>query len=121
MTQFLVGDVLERDKSFVKHVGIYMGNNTVLHASPDFGVAITSIADFAKGKIVRLNRRTHLSSYILYLRARAVIARRERYDIVANNCVDLVNEVVNGARYNTVLTVAVIALAIGGLAYALSR
>lgn len=121
MTQFVLGDVLERDKGVIKHVGIYMGGGVVLHASPDHGVAVTSLADFAKGQSVRLNRRTHLSPYILYLRARAAIARQERYDVVTNNCLDLTNEIVTGKRENAVLTVLLFALAIGGIAYALSR
>lgn len=121
MTAFVAGDVLERDKGMVKHVGIYMGDSLVLHASPENGVAITSMTSFAKGRQVRLNRRTNLSPYVLFLRARAAIARRERYDLLGNNCIDLVNEVVTGKRENAVLIVLLCAIAVGGIAYALTR
>lgn len=121
MSQFAQGDVLERNKGLVKHVGIYMGDGLVLHASPEYGVAITSLTDFAKGEEVRLNRRTNLSLYVLYPRARAAIARREQYDAVTNNCVDLVNEVVTGKRESAVVVMAIATLIIGGLALAMSR
>lgn len=124
MIQPLLGDVLERDKGLLTHVGIYMGNGLVLHASPELGVAITTVTDFAKNQMVRLRRVPDMLRHEILSRAQAVWRRGGRYDLINNNCQHVVNEVVHGTRISPAVWIAllvVLAVVVGGAVAAMSK
>ena len=108
MIQPLLGDVLERDKGPLTPFGIYMGNGLVLHASPELGVALTTIAEFAKNQLVRFRRVPDSLRREIHSRAMAIWQRGGRYHVTANNCEHVVNEAVSGTRMSPTLWIALI-------------
>lgn len=116
MTHFLVGDIVERPKGLLFHVGVHLGNGLVFHSSPTRkGAAVTSEAEFANGQPVSSRGHINLDSRILYQRVQTILARQEPYDAVTNNCEDVVTEVATGKRGRTVLVAALWLLAIAGV------
>jgi hypothetical protein len=45
-----IGDLLHRSNLFVEYAGIYLGNEQVLHNSPDGMIEICTLKQYANGK-----------------------------------------------------------------------
>lgn len=88
MAGFLPGDVLARRKGMVMHHGIALGGGRVLHNTPDRGEHISSLADFAQGQKIRVQKRN------LHERNRALVSASSlsaggsarHYHLLDNNC-----------------------------------
>lgn len=91
-----IGSVLARPKGFVHHKGIYLGNGQVFTNTPERGEHITTLADFAQGKKVTVEKVPTVSTFALNQRTFAAVASGRKYDLFTNNCDHAVNRVLYG-------------------------
>jgi cell wall-associated NlpC family hydrolase len=93
--QLAIGDVLYRRKGPVMHVGIYLGEASILHSTPKFGEHQVDFADFAKGKTVYAQS-TGLSPEQILTKARQVLAQPQGYRLFKSNCEHTASKVLDG-------------------------
>ena len=93
-----IGDILYRRKNLVEHAGAYLGNNQVIHNSPDGNVAICSVNQFAEGKEIKVvsSRLSPLQTQQFQERAGLKLAESKRYNVLNFNCEQLVYEIIKG-------------------------
>lgn len=89
------GDVVSRPKGLVEHVGLVVDGGRVLHNIPGQGEHVTSLAEFAAGRPVRIDRSPPEERLMLLARAGHDGARRD-YDLLRNNCEHTVSRVREG-------------------------
>ncbi|NQZ05535.1 MAG: C40 family peptidase [Algicola sp.] len=92
--QLAIGDVLYRRKGPVMHVGIYLGEASILHNTPKFGEHRVDFADFAKGKTVYAQS-TDLSPEQILAKAQQVLDQPEAYRLFKRNCEHTANKVLD--------------------------
>jgi hypothetical protein len=92
------GDVIYVNRGLYKHYGIYGSEKSVFHFSPDMGAEIdpenayireTSLAEFAKGGVPRVDRQVKpvFPPDEIVERARSKAGKgRCEYDLLENNC-----------------------------------
>lgn len=96
-----MGDVLSRMSSFVIHYGVAVNQYQVLEIVPGGAPRIVSLAQFAKGRPVKLHQRPGPDDLPpIYLRVRQAAANQNAYDILSNNCEHLKNFVMSGKPYS---------------------
>jgi len=88
------GDILTRPKALFVHKGLYLGWGRVLHNTPERGVHISSIDEFAIGKLVTIvpvadDTRTRALNNV-----NAGIPLPQPYDFLRNNCEHTVTRLV---------------------------
>ncbi|MEP3055827.1 lecithin retinol acyltransferase family protein [Ascidiaceihabitans sp.] len=96
-----LGDIISVSKAIViRHYGIYIGNNQVIHASPSCGkVCKISLEKFKIGKAIQVH--TSPSRYSppqIVMRAKSRLGRT--YNLIDANCEHFKNEVVHGIAFS---------------------
>jgi hypothetical protein len=120
----VVGSILARAKGPVQHRGIYLGDDKVFENTPEAGERIGSLAEFAQGQPVTVEKVTALSAHELhelYRRVHAAANARRRYDLITNNCDHAVTRIIEGEARSPQLVgwglaFAAVVLVLGGLA-----
>jgi hypothetical protein len=114
--QLAIGDVLYRRKGPVMHVGIYLGDASILHNTPKFGEHQVDFNDFAKGKKVYAQS-TGLSPEQILTKARQVLDQPEGYRLFKQNCEHTASKVLdddpNSHQLNEIMAWALIGGAFG--------
>lgn len=85
-TDLNIGDLLYRSKSLVQHVGVYLGNNTVIHNSPDGDIQEVSFEDFAENKDVKIEKVVLENISILTNQLEIMRYSTATYSVTHNNC-----------------------------------
>jgi hypothetical protein len=93
-----VGDLLYRSKLFVEHAGIYLGDNRVLHNSPDGNVHICTLEKYPDRNPVKvvLSRLSAEQKNELLFNAKQLIDKAKSYGVLSFNCEHLVSSVLFG-------------------------
>lgn len=95
-SQLVEGDVLLRWKEGVWHLGIFIGNGSVLHNSPGVGERVTSYAEYAAGKQVKAWQPDATKRGQIMDRAWQIIRNPQDYKHFTRNCEHTVYEAVDG-------------------------
>lgn len=82
----LPGDKLTRPKGVFTHTGIYTGYDRVFHSTPERGPHISSLDEFAAGKLVTVHPANDADRPAILARVRSELERQQQYDPVFNNC-----------------------------------
>jgi hypothetical protein len=92
------GDVLRRHKSSIWHLGVYLGDDKVLHNSPGLGVGerVTTFKVFACGREVYVAHSNPETRAEVMERASGIVAHPHAYSYVWRNCEHTVYEVIEG-------------------------
>lgn len=101
--QLSIGDILYRRKSMVMHVGIYLGQDRILHNTPKGGEHQVSFLDFAQDKPV-FAQFSGISPEQLLLRAQNILAQPSHYNLLKNNCEHTTNQVLGEAAFSKQLS-----------------
>ena len=106
--QLVAGDVLHRWKDGVWHLGIFMGDGTVLHNSPGEGERRTSLRIYAAGQQIWAWQPESAGRAEIMRRAWDIVRNPKPYDHLTRNCEHTVFEAVKGeAKSPTVRKVLV--------------
>lgn len=81
-----IGTKLAVNEFFYQHVGAYYGNGLVLHNHRTNGAELVSLQQFANEKNVVVLEGGVNDVSAFYNRVHHVLARRQPYDFVTNNC-----------------------------------
>ncbi|MBO2678712.1 C40 family peptidase [Shewanella algae] len=109
-----IGDILYRRKNLVEHAGAYLGDDQVIHNSPDGNVMVCSVEHFAEGKEVKVisSGLSTLQARQFQERAKRKLSESKRYNLFSFNCEQLVYEIISGVASSPQVKGAVL----GGLA-----
>lgn len=91
--QLNIGDILYRRKGMVMHVGVYIGNELILHNTPKHGEHSTDFDTFANGKTV-FAKATQLPSDQVIKNASEILSSPEQYQLFKRNCEHTANGVI---------------------------
>lgn len=118
-----IGTVLGRSKGLLQHQGIYMGNGMVFENTQKFGERMSTYAEFAEMKAVRVVKAIELSTSEIYKRVGAALQQKRAYCPVTNNCEQSVNRIALGFGWSwQVIIWGVVAVgAIASLVFMLRR
>jgi cell wall-associated NlpC family hydrolase len=92
--ELTIGDLLLRRKSMVMHVGIYLGNDSILHNTPKAGEHQVDFATFANGKPV-FAKASGLQPDEVLRKARQILAAPADYRLFKHNCEHTANSIIN--------------------------
>ncbi|HSG90129.1 MAG TPA: hypothetical protein VLA56_13030 [Pseudomonadales bacterium] len=79
------GDIVKRPKGPVTHVGVVLDGGLVLHNTPERGEHVSTLAEFSRGRPVRVERPDD-SERLRLLASATASARSRRYHLLQNNC-----------------------------------
>lgn len=113
-TDLNIGDLVYRSKSLVQHVGVYLGNNTVIHNSPDGDIQEVSFEDFAENKKVKIEKVELTNISILTEKLEVMRYSTSKYSVMNNNCEQFARELL-GMRVTSPQVKAVVAGATVGV------
>lgn len=116
-SQLVPGDLLLRWKEGVWHLGIYMGDGTVLHNSPGVGERVTSYSEYASSQVVRALRPDSTKRNEIMKRAWQIVRNPLEYKHLTRNCEHTAYEVIDGKARSPTVENALWALAIGTLIF----
>lgn len=94
-----IGDVLYRNKGVVvEHAGVYLGNNEVIHNSPENNVQRCSFEQFSEGKTVQVVRSNLDESQAIQLKHKAekMLSQPKSYNVFNFNCEQMASELLGG-------------------------
>lgn len=120
-SQLVPGDVLLRWKEGVWHLGIYMGNGSVLHNSPGAGERATSYAEYADGKQVKAWQPDSTKRAEIMERAWQIIRNPRDYKHLTRNCEHTVYEAIEGKAKSPTVTAVLWVVGIGTAIYLTAR
>jgi hypothetical protein len=120
-SQLIPGDVLLRWKEGVWHLGIYMGNGTVLHNSPGVGERVTSYAEYANGKQVKAWQPDSVKRAEIMQRAWQIIQNPQDYKHLTRNCEHTIYEAIEGKAKSPTITGILWVIGIGTAIYVTAR
>lgn len=110
-----IGDLLYRSKGLVEHVGVFLGNNKVVHSSPDYGISIDTLDDFSKNKTVKIVSVTDSNKNELATRLQRLLSYDSNYDLFANNCEHVASYLINGRKLSPQLQASIALSLFGGI------
>ncbi len=111
--QLNIGDILFRRKSMVMHVGIYLGEDRILHNTPKSGEHEVSFDVFAAGKDV-FAKTSGLPNEVVLTRAADILANPGKYQLLNYNCEHTTNRVLGYHGFSAQLSEIEIWALIGG-------
>lgn len=116
------GDVLIRPKGLLEHVGICLGNGQVLHNTPNEGVHISSVDEFADGKLLSIRKTPpYLRNHVLK-NAYNMLSAHQEYNLLFNNCEHTVTSATEEkAHSNQLLFWGFVAVSVALIAIAFRR
>ena len=109
------GDLLYRSKGIVQHVGVYWGDQQVLHNQPPKGVLVTHYEEYAQGKSVKVIKINHDNQELLVTRLQEIMDSGNNYHLLANNCEHLANYLINGRKNSPQLQATLLCALAGGI------
>ncbi|BBN59792.1 hypothetical protein EI16_03130 [Hydrogenovibrio marinus] len=82
------GDLLYRKKGIVEHAGVYLGQDRVIHNSPNGNTQITSLKDYSNEKEVKVisNNFTKAQQENLITEAENYLSIDKKYNLLNFNC-----------------------------------
>lgn len=92
--QVSIGEQLFRRKGMVMHVGVYIGNQLILHNTPDKGEHSVDFDTFANGKTVYA-RPTNMIPYRVVAKAQQLLASPAKYQLFKRNCEHTASSLIN--------------------------
>ncbi len=108
-----IGDILITKKlGFIDHKGVYLGSNSVLTNTPERGEHVTTLADFAGGQPVKVQRTGANFSSVLE-NARRILSRPKPYNPALRNCEHTSSETTAGKAESPSVIVGLIVAALG--------
>ena len=110
-----IGDLLYRSKSLVQHVGVYLGNNTVIHNSPDGDIQEVRFEDFAENKDVKIEKVVLKNISILTNQLEIMRYSTAKYSVTNNNCEQFARKLLGMRPTSPQVTAAVTGAAVGAL------
>ena len=120
MMSYLPGDIVSRRKGLVRHVGIVVGHDQILHNTPLMGEHGSDANGFSKGKPVRVDYGIPRSEAERCARAHLESGARG-YNPLTNNCEHTVNRIASGYAHSPQLPMFAAAIGTGVLALVASR
>ena len=90
------GDIVSRKKGLVLHKGVLLPDGGVLHNTPRQGEHVSTLAEFANGESVAVERRPYAQRRATLMRVQRIPPRRSGYDLFSNNCEHTVTRVAEG-------------------------
>ena len=108
---FQPGDRIAVQRFFYKHVGIYIGNGSVVHNDKGGGVVRTTLAEFSAGGAVMLQKRVttdYFQQQAIAQRALSLIG--SQFNVIHFNCEHAANWAQSGRVESEQLQGAVIVL-----------
>ena len=115
--QLIPGDLLLRWKEGAWHLGIFMGDGTVLHNSPGIGERVTSYAEYADGKQVKARQPGSVKRAEIMERAWQIVRNPQQYKHLTRNCEHTAYEAIEGKAKSPTVENLLWALAIGTLIF----
>ncbi|HEY9029769.1 MAG TPA: lecithin retinol acyltransferase family protein [Kangiella sp.] len=109
-----MGDLLYRQKGIVQHLGVYLGNKSVLHNSPSRGARVTTFEEFADKRQVKVRKISNVNQAELVGRLSEILGQNERYSLLGNNCEHIANYLLKGRGYSPQLQATIVGLIISG-------
>ncbi len=119
-----VGDIIEVDRFFYRHVGIYVGPRTfdgrvVAHNDKNGGVVLSTLAEFSGGQPIQLRKSAGNVNYFQRQETadRILSLLGQKFDLLTFNCEHAANWAQNGKSESPQLQgVFLLAAIVGGLA-----
>ena len=108
-----IGDLLYRSKGIVMHVGVFLGNNKVLHNSPDSNSEIVTLEKFSADKPIKVVRRSIKEPEFFKQRIDYALKIGKAYNPFSYNCEQLATYVVEGSSQSKQIVGAATGSAIG--------
>ena len=90
------GDILKRDKGLHEHVGVAWFDGRVLHNSPRRGEHLSSLDEFAAGRVIRVQPTPARYRDRVRANGGAVLQAPRDYNLLRNNCEHTAHYVVHG-------------------------
>ena len=91
------GDILKRSKApGVIHVGVYLGNDKVLHNAPATGECVCSVEEFSNGEKLNIEKPPYYLRLTILNNAALLLQSPSDYNLLINNCEHTVSKVVTG-------------------------
>lgn len=105
------GDIVARAKNLglMEHVGVFLGAGLVAENSPERGEHLSTLAEFAEGKPIRVHSGNGNTLEVLR-RAKKVLDNPEPYDVLRNNCEHTASKIVQGYAKSPQLMAALVIL-----------
>lgn len=115
---YLFSAKLEIQKTFYKHVGVYIGGGKVLHNHSVRGEEIVPLHTFAQGSRITARSGVVQDSYAFIQRVQSIALNPEPYSWFSNNCDHTVHKAVYGKSWSPQLEFwgGVLALGVVGFA-----
>lgn len=110
------GDLLYRKKGLVEHVGIYLGNNKVVHNSPDGNIQTSSIEEYAQNKNIKVVTTNFDNIALLEQRLNAILSTGNTYNLLAFNCEQFAYQLILGKNQSPQIRATVIGALTGLIA-----
>jgi hypothetical protein len=113
-----IGDILTKRKllGLIEHRGVVIGDDTVLHNTPQRGEHAVTVADFAGGQAITV-KPTGADPSVVSARSREILAKPRRYNPLRRNCEHTASDASRGDAESPTATfvifVTVIAAVIG--------
>jgi hypothetical protein len=114
------GDIVARRKGLVLHKGVVLHDGRVLHNTPERGEHVSSLADFAAGERVQVERQPFDARRAALRRAERLSFRRG-YDLLGNNCEHTVTRVAHGRPHSPQLGNWLLGAGVALAVFAVSR
>lgn len=114
-TNIKLGFLLYRNKGFVEHVGVYLGQNQVLHNSPSGNIEIINLETYADGKAVKVIETGEHDHTILQQRLTQILTQGGPYHVIANNCEHIAHFLIFGRKSSPQIQAALVGAVIVGL------
>lgn len=110
----ITGDLVSRSKGILlRHWGVYLGGDQVLHNSPECGEHVSGLDEFASGHEVQIHPVASEKRPWVIESALKVLANPKGYDIFRNNCEHTANRIVIGQACSPQLRLVLVVLAVG--------
>lgn len=93
-----LGDLLYRSKGFVEHAAVYIGNNKVVHTSPEKGREVIDVEDYSAGQSIKVVRTNVDNQELLEKRLKEILSTSANYQLLTDNCEHLASYLLYGRK-----------------------
>ena len=110
-----MGDLLYRQKNFVQHAAVYVGNNMVFHISPSNGAETISFNEYSADSTVKVIHTNFENKYLLEERLKEILISNGNYHVALNNCEHIATYLIYGRKISTQLQATFCGIIVGVL------
>ncbi|ELV8595293.1 C40 family peptidase [Vibrio fluvialis] len=93
-----LGDLLYRSKGLVEHAAVYIGKNRVIHTSPENGVEVITLEEYAAGQRIKVVRTSFGNQELLEKRLHEILSTSSSYQLLTDNCEHLASYLLHGRK-----------------------